>query len=671
MRTKLSEMQASQDEVKNENKKLKQDLKESKQELNKAKQELAKKQESEKPKMNVEMLKQKLAQSEALCEELMEENEEIKKEVRDLEQELEELHDNFREDQASEFRGLKKELETATKNCRVLQFKLRKAEKKCELLELDRHSLEDKVREYQAAVRQDVDRSKFKELEKELNLARNLSTTLNKEIVELKEALLRAETENEALRQQQGGGTRSATPTSQSRLSPVVKESILGKDYETLSHELYDTMERESDLREQLKFSEEEAKQARRKIIALEQENETLMMQIKKLTSIVSSKKGSKDEDAEEEEISAENLKIQLDLMEQEMAVLRRKLDDTEKENENLQSEVKYLQEKVINQPLIELPELPKDAGSPNAYWEHKVRLQEYEIRETRKKLIEKDREIERLNTEVEIYRKKASKMMVRSRSLDSDIQVDLKRQLQLVEQEANILRQKVNSLETENEKLNIENKRMTLRLSKKPPPSSVDILQMDNMELKQKLEEQQRKMEAMKEELEKATAENPVAIIQDYKPRRESLTSLISDSENDLIATLKKRLKSKEDEHQAIQNKAMQLEIENSRLNREYRKLKDSLSSKKKPAKAIRDSATRQELRELVSELQDEISELQVNLRSREVVQEGLEEELEKARKELRETVKELKQKEEKLQLDLDKGKIEQENLRKEIDLH
>lgn len=66
--------------------------------------------------------------------------------VRDLEQELEELHDNFREDQASEFRGLKKELETANKNCRVLQFKLRKSEKKCELLELDRHSLEDKVR---------------------------------------------------------------------------------------------------------------------------------------------------------------------------------------------------------------------------------------------------------------------------------------------------------------------------------------------------------------------------------------------------------------------------------------------------------------------------------------------------------------------------------------------
>lgn len=38
--------------------------------------------------------------------------------------------------------------------------------------------------------------------------------------------------------------------------------------------------------------------------------------------------------------------------------------------------------------------------------------------------------------------------MMVRSRSLDSDLQVDLKRQLQLVEQEAGMLRQKVNNME-------------------------------------------------------------------------------------------------------------------------------------------------------------------------------------------------------------------------------
>ena len=53
----------------------------------------------------------------------------------------------------------------------------------------------------------------------------------------------------------------------------------------------------------------------------------------------------------------------------------------------------------------------------------------------------------------------------------------------------------------------------MNLRLSKKPPPTSMDLLQMENMELKQKLEDQQRKLEAMKEKLEMAASDNPVLI--------------------------------------------------------------------------------------------------------------------------------------------------------------
>lgn len=71
------------------------------------------------------------------------------------------------------------------------------------------------VREYQATVRQDIDRSKFKDIEKELNLAKNLTKSLSNEVDDLKDALMRAEAENESLRQQQGTTTRSVTPTSQ------------------------------------------------------------------------------------------------------------------------------------------------------------------------------------------------------------------------------------------------------------------------------------------------------------------------------------------------------------------------------------------------------------------------------------------------------------------------
>ncbi|GBM37934.1 hypothetical protein AVEN_206367-1, partial [Araneus ventricosus] len=60
---------------------------------------------------------------------------------------------------------------------------------------------------------------------------------------------------------------------------------------------------------------------------------------------------------------------------------------------------------------------------------------------------------------------------------------------------------------------------------------------------------------------------------------------------------------------------------------------------------------------------------ELQVNLRSREVIQEGVEAELEKVKKELKDAQKELKHKEDRLHLEIDKAKHDKEALRKEID--
>ena len=58
-------------------------------------------------------------------------------------------------------------------------------------------------------------------------------------------------------------------------------------------------------------------------------------------------------------------------------------------------------------------------------------------------------------------------------RSLDSGSEqqaLDLKRQLQVIEQEANILRTKNNTLESDNEKLAAENRRLLLQKIKKSP---------------------------------------------------------------------------------------------------------------------------------------------------------------------------------------------------------
>ena len=269
--------------------------------------------------------------------------------------------------------------------------------------------------------------------------------------------------------------------------------------------------------------------------------------------------------------MSPEELKLHLDLYEQEMVVLRRKTDELEQENENFQSEIKYLQEKLISQPITKLPEIPElPAGSaPNVIYEHKIRLLEGEARELRKKLVDREKENESLRTEIDLHRRRASKVISRSRSLDATNEsqsaaLDHKKQLQLFEQEATILRQKLIGLESDNEKLVNENKRLSLRISKKPPPGPADQLQLENLELKDRVKDLERKCDSLKTDLMES-----------------KLNGDRTETETDFIASLKKQLRTKEQDLTSAQNKASQLDVDLSRINREYRKLKDALQPK------------------------------------------------------------------------------------------
>jgi len=56
-----------------------------------------------------------------------------------------ELRDRYRDDETAELREVKRDLETTSKNCRILQFKLRKTERRCDQLESERTDYEEKV----------------------------------------------------------------------------------------------------------------------------------------------------------------------------------------------------------------------------------------------------------------------------------------------------------------------------------------------------------------------------------------------------------------------------------------------------------------------------------------------------------------------------------------------
>ncbi|KAH7640466.1 hypothetical protein HUG17_7933 [Dermatophagoides farinae] len=578
---------------------------------------------------SVNELRNKLIQSEKIIAQLTQENEDIKKDVKELEVEFQELHDNFREDQSSEFRVIKHELETMSKNCRVLQFKLKKAERTVEQLDNEKLDMQKQLHDLYETAQMDVDKRKMKELENELSIAKEVSLKLHAEIEQLKEERLLDMEQLQQLQEQQRNKNKLTTTTTNDsgrkpfgKLSPSPSFDQSTKDYEQVVRDLYDTMEREKDLQEQLKFSEEETRTTRKKLSTMEQENEILMLQIRKMT--LKNNQTKDDDESESDELNPEEMKLHLELYEQEMIVLRRKTDELEQENENFQQEIKYLQDKLVSQPItkMEIPEIP--AGSPvNVIYDHKIKILETEARELRKKLVDKEKENESLRTEVELHRRRTSKVINRSRSLDSEGQsLDMKKQLQLFEQEANILRQKMIALENENEKLLNENKRLQLRISKKPPPGPADQLQMENIELKDKIRELERKCDSLKTDL-----------------MNTKLNTETTETETDFIANLKKQLRQKENDLSNQQSKLAKMDIEMAKINREYKKLKDSLNPRRRVNRVIRETATRLELKEIIKEMEEELEHLQTNIRGKDAFIENLAEEVSELKRSIQES--------------------------------
>lgn len=281
-------------------------------------------------------LKKQLKEKDHLVEELQHENEEIKQEVKVLAKELEELHDTFREDQASEFRDLKRELEVAAKNCRLMCLKVKKTERQCEQLELEKLEMEKKVKEMLNTGLLSGDKTRMKELENELAMAKEVSLKLHSELEilrgeraaidgELNEARTKLAAKNGSTSKLSSAGAKTPKLGARSlskdgkltpgpTLSPQVSfDASKEKEFEEVVRSLYDTMEREKDLQEQMKYAEEESRTMRKKLSTMEQENEILMMQIRKMAT----KKGKIDEDSDE--LNPEEMKLHLELYEQEM----------------------------------------------------------------------------------------------------------------------------------------------------------------------------------------------------------------------------------------------------------------------------------------------------------------------------------------------------------------
>ncbi|XP_058984368.1 myosin-9 isoform X3 [Musca domestica] len=394
------------------------------------------------PKSAENELRRKLQAAEQICEELMEENQEAKKEIMNLQAEMDELQDTFREDDVKAKTNLQKDLEKTTKNCRILSFKLKKCERKIESLELERQNSGNA--ELQARIKQ---------LEDELRFSQELSKKLQSEAEELR---------NPGKKKAPMLGALGKSTSADARFT---RESLTRggsqEDPQQLMRDLQDSVERESDLKDQLKFAEEEAENLRKKVARMEDENDSLMMQLKKMATRSRTRKLSptprrlapevqaeRDEGISDEDDPAE-LRILLELNEQEASILRQKVEDLEKQNTEAKKQVRELQEKLAASPT------DKKSGflSASNSSDKKLKALNDELETLRKSLAEKDKQIERLQS-----------------SSSSQSNFNVKRQLDMVEQEATVLRSKITALEAENERIQKENKRLQLLSLKKSP---------------------------------------------------------------------------------------------------------------------------------------------------------------------------------------------------------
>merc|ERR1719342_1084345 len=111
-----------------------------------------------------------------------------------------------------------------------------------------------------------------------------------------------------------------------------------------LLKDLQDSIERENDLKEQLTMADESTTDMRKKLSRIEDENESLANQLKKMTKSGTRRSPSprvSNASEDSDELSPAELKVQLEVSEGETEVLRKKVENLLTDNLKLSKEIK------------------------------------------------------------------------------------------------------------------------------------------------------------------------------------------------------------------------------------------------------------------------------------------------------------------------------------------
>ncbi|KAL6108889.1 mtcl3 [Pungitius sinensis] len=268
-------------------------------------------------------------------EKLEDENDDLKIEIEEMRAEMDEMRDTFYEEDACQLQDMRRELERANKNCRILQYRLKKAERK-------RHRFAESG---------EVDGELLRSLEQDLKVAKDVSVRLHHELESVEEKRTKTEDENEKLRQQliQVEVTKQALHNELEKSKELSLKRRGGKDGQKAERRTPQTPteEENEDLKCQLAFIKEEAILMRKKMAKIDKEKDRLDHELQKYRSFY----GDVDSPLPKGEAGGppttreSELKLRLRLVEEEANILGRKIVELEVENRGLKAELDDMRE--------------------------------------------------------------------------------------------------------------------------------------------------------------------------------------------------------------------------------------------------------------------------------------------------------------------------------------
>ncbi|XP_041107165.1 protein SOGA3 isoform X2 [Polyodon spathula] len=280
--------------------------------------------------VNMETVTQQDQSLQNEIERLIEENEDLKRDIDEMRTEMDEMRDSFYEEDACQLQDMRRELERANKNCRILQYRLRKAERK----------------RLRYAETGEIDTELVRSLEQDLKVAKDVSVRLHHELENVEEKRAKTEEENEKLRQQliEVEITKQALQNELERAKELSLKRRGSKDLQKSEKRTPQTPTEDDneDLKCQLQFIKEEAILMRKKMAKIDKEKDRLEQELQKYRSFY----GDLDSPLPKGEAGGPpttreaELKLRLRLVEEEANILGRKIVELEVENRGLKAEL-------------------------------------------------------------------------------------------------------------------------------------------------------------------------------------------------------------------------------------------------------------------------------------------------------------------------------------------